>query len=273
LEGFYYMSLNVHNSEPLLKTEKIESTVVLTLNRPKAGNSISYELALELEKTFMDLGEDKSVSSIIITGEGDKFFCTGGDVKKYASFKTKEELQHVFDKICDVLDLIESVDIPVLAAINGYALGGGLELALASDIRVMSAKAEVGFPQSQIGVIPGWNGIERILSVLGRGSSMKLLLTGDRINASEAYRIGLVDEIAEEQSALHSALALAKRIQTAAPMSVRSIKKVVRENFQASRQEARDIARSEFARLWFTNDHKEAEAAFAQKRKAVFTNS
>jgi len=267
------MSSNEHNSESILKTQRIESIEVLTLNRPSAGNSISYELALELEKALVSVRADKSLSAIIITGEGEKFFCTGGDVKKYATFKTKDELHVVFDKICDVLDLIESIDIPVIAAINGFAIGGGLELALASDLRVMSASAELGFPQSRIGVIPGWNGIERILSTVGRGGAMKLLLTGDRINASEALRIGLIDAIAESQSVLETALALARRIQSAAPMAIRSVKKVVRENLYSSREEARRVARDEFAALWFTNDHKEAEAAFAQKRQPVFTNS
>ena len=144
---------------------------------------------------------------------------------------------------------------------------------MASDLRVMSASAELGFPQSRIGVIPGWNGIERILSTVGRGGAMKLLLTGDRINASEALRIGLIDAIAESQSVLETALALARRIQSAAPMAIRSVKKVVRENLYSSRKKAREVARDEFAALWFTNDHKEAEAAFAQKRQPVFTNS
>lgn len=267
------MLSNEHNSESLLKIKKIESIEIWTLNRPYAGNSISYELALELEKALVSVRGDHSISTIIITGEGEKFFCTGGDVKKYANFHTKEELQTVFDKICDVLDLIEAIDIPVIAAINGFAIGGGLEVALACDLRVMCNFAELGFPQSRIGVIPGWNGIERILSTISRGTAMKLLLTGDRITSAEALRIGLIDVVAENQPVLEVALTLAHKIQSAAPMSVRSVKKVVRENLYSSRADARRAARDEFATLWFTNDHKEAESAFAQKRKPVFTNS
>jgi enoyl-CoA hydratase/carnithine racemase len=266
------MSSNAHNSESILKIHKIESTVILTLNRPSAGNSMSYELALELDKSLQSIRTDSSVTSVIITGEGDKFFCTGGDVKKYASFNTKEELQLVFDKICDVLDLIESIDIPFIAAINGFAIGGGLELALACDLRVIKATAEVGFPQSRIGVIPGWNGIERLLNTTGRGIAMKMLLTGDRINAAEALRVGLAEEVAHDQSVLQCALSLAQRMQSAAPMSLGSVKKVVRSHLHYDKDQTRKLARDEFARLWFSKDHKEAEAAFAQKRQPIFVN-
>jgi len=267
------MSSNVHNSESVLKIEKVESTVILTLNRPSAGNSMSYELALELDKSLQNIRADSSVTSVIITGEGDKFFCTGGDVKKYASFNTKEELQLVFDRICDVLDLIEAIDIPFIAAINGFAIGGGLELALACDLRVIKDTAEVGFPQSRIGVIPGWNGIERLLNITGRGTAMKMLLTGDRIGSAEALRVGLVEEVADKQSVMECALSLAKRLQSAAPMSLGSVKRVARSHGVSGKEQTRQLARDEFARLWFTKDHKEAEAAFAQKRHPVFVNA
>ena len=138
-------------------------------------------------------------------------------------------------------------------------------------MRFAAAGVQMGFPQSRLGIIPGWNGIERVLAVAGRGTAMRLLLSGDRVDATEAHRLGLVDFVAQGESALDAALRYAARLDTAAPQSLKAMKQVVAQTLQAPRDQARMLARSEFGRLWFTADHKEAEAAFAQKRAPQFS--
>ena len=247
------------------------STRILTLDRQDAGNALSLELVVALEEALAKCRTDSSLRSVIITGAGEKFFCTGGDVKRYSTIENAEGLHEIFDRAAGVLDLVESCELPVFAAINGYAIGGGLELALACDMRFAAAGVQMGFPQSRLGIIPGWNGIERVLAVAGRGTAMRLLLSGDRVDATEAHRLGLVDFVAQGESALDAALRYAARLDTAAPQSLKAMKQVVAQTLQAPRDQARMLARSEFGRLWFTADHKEAEAAFAQKRAPQFS--
>ena len=247
------------------------STRILTLDRQDAGNALSLELVVALEGALAACRDDSSLRSVIITGAGEKFFCTGGDVKRYSLIEDATHLHEIFDRAAGLLDRIEACELPVFAAINGYAIGGGLELALACDMRFAAAGIQMGFPQSRLGIIPGWNGIERMLSVVGRGTAMRLLLSGDRVDANEAHRLGLVDFVAQDESALDAALAFAERLDSAAPQALRAMTRVVSQTLHAPRDQARALARAEFGRLWFTEDHKEAEAAFAQKRAPKFT--
>jgi enoyl-CoA hydratase len=264
------MLLNAHKPDAVLKIERHHNSYVLTFNRPKAGNSISLDLAEEIESALAEIAKESDVSAIILTGEGDKFFCSGGDVKKYAQIKETEELEEAFGKISRMLDTIENMDIPVIAAINGFAIGGGMELSVACDIRIIDENAQIGFPQTRIGLILGWFGTERLLQLVGRGSAMKMLMTGDRIDASQAYRICLVDQIAPSGQVVQAALEVADRIALAGPLAIRSMKKVVRACIHESRENSRAIAKKEFAKLWFTYDHKEAENAFIEKRPPKF---
>ena len=247
------------------------SARILTLDRQEAGNALSLELVVALEKALAKCRDDSSLRSVIITGAGEKFFCTGGDVKRYSLIEDAAGLHEIFDRAARLLDLIEDCELPVFAAINGYAIGGGLELALACDMRFAAAGVQMGFPQSRLGIIPGWNGIERVLAVAGRGTAMRLLLSGDRVDASEAHRLGLVDFVAQGESALDAALRYAARLDTAAPLSLKAMKQVVAQTLHAPRDQARMLARAEFGRLWFTADHQEAEAACAQKRAPQFS--
>jgi enoyl-CoA hydratase len=267
------MSLHSQDIDPVLKIERQGSAYILQLNRPTAGNSISTELAIAVENALQQIVQEKDISAIILTGEGNKFFCTGGDVKKYADVKTPEELEDAFGKIRQMADAIENIDIPVIAAINGFAIGGGLEICVACDLRVIDRGVQVGFPQTRIGLIPGWNGAERLLRIIGRGSAMKLLMTGDRIDAIEAYRIGLVDQLAEPGCVVQEALAIASRIALAGPLAIRAMKKVVRSYEHDPQEVSRETAKKEFSKLWFTNDHKEAEIAFIEKRTPQFSGS
>ena len=261
-------------AEVLVLAERRATALILRLNRPGSGNAISRELALALGEHLRACASDTALRTLIITGSGTRYFCTGGDVKAYARLASPEELDRVFNLMRDVCDSIERLPCPVIAAINGFAVGGGAELALACDLRVAEVSAQIGFPQSRLGIMPGWDGIERLLRTVGRAAAAKLLYSGQRVNAAEARELRLVDEIAPDGKALERALELAATFAEVAPLSLGAIKTALREAGCAGTAQAADQARSHarasFARLWFTADHKEAERAFEQKRPPRF---
>jgi enoyl-CoA hydratase/carnithine racemase len=262
-------------SEPLVLAERHGAALVLRLNRPEAGNAISRGVAEALGAQVRACATDETLRCVIITGAGERYFCTGGDVKAYAALEAPADLDRVFNIMRDVCDAIEALPCPVIAAINGYSVGGGSELALACDLRIAAASAQIGFPQSRLGIMPGWDGTERLLRAVGRASAARLLYSGKRVSAAEALAMRLVDEVAPDGQALQAALALAATFAEVAPQSLGAIKRALHEASAAgSLQEAaqaRARARAEFARLWFTEDHKEAERAFAEKRAPVFS--
>jgi enoyl-CoA hydratase/carnithine racemase len=258
--------------QPVLISDRRGSTLVLHLNRPDAGNAINGELAHALLTRLAACEGDTELRSIVITGTGERFFCTGGDVKAYAMLASVAELDRAFGLMRDVCDKLERLPCAVIAAINGYAIGGGAELALACDLRVAQASAQIGFPQSRLGLIPGWDGAERLLRTVGRSQAAKLMFSGLRVGAQEAHGIGLIDEIAPDGQVLVRALEWAASVAEVAPLSLGAIKDVLRDGGSGPADAApgRVRARETFARLWFTADHKEAEAAFAQKRAPRF---
>jgi enoyl-CoA hydratase/carnithine racemase len=257
--------------EALVTCERQGDVLVARLNRPNDGNAINLALARELAALVHSCAADTTLRALVITGTGTRFFCTGGDVKAYAQVETAEELNQVFDLIRGLLDQLEALPCPVIAAINGYAIGGGSELALACDLRVMDGTAQIGFPQSRLGIMPGWDGLGRLVALVGRGAAARLLLKGTRISATEAQAIGLVDEVTPPGESLAQALALATSLSEAAPLSLAAIKSALRDACGDDLAAARQRAREAFGRLWFTADHKEAERAFAEKRTPLFT--
>ena len=259
--------------EILVVTERQGNCLIATLNRPGDGNAISLAVARELAAVVATCASDRSLRALVITGAGPRFFCTGGDVKAYARVNTAEELNQVFDLIRNLLDAIETLHCPVIAAINGYAIGGGAELVLACDLRVMDAGAQIGFPQSRLGILPGWDGMARLVPLVGRGAAARLLLTGGRIDAGEAMSLGLVHEVAPSGEALTRALAMAATLAEAAPLAQAAIKAALRPICAADAASARASARDAFAQLWFSADHKEAERAFAAKRTPRFAGA
>ena len=260
-------------AEALVLAERQDDCLVARLNRPGDGNAISLALARELAALVEACAADRALRALVITGTGPRFFCTGGDVKAYARIESADELNTVFDLIRDLLDALEALHCPVIAAINGYAVGGGAELALACDLRVMDASAQIGFPQSRLGILPGWDGVGRLVPLVGRGAAARLLLGGNRIDALEAQSIGLVDEVAPLGESLAKAMETARRFREAAPLSLAAIKIALRDAACGDAFAARQRAREAFSRLWFTADHKEAERAFAEKRAPRFSGA
>jgi enoyl-CoA hydratase len=168
-----------------------------------------------------------------------------------------------------MLDEIEAVDVPVIAAINGYALGGGADLALACDVRIASTGAQIGLVQAKVGLISGWNGVERLVETVGRSTAMKLLLTAERLSAREALAAGLVD-IVTEGPAIEEALRFAERLNEVGPLTLGAAKRTVLATLRSSPREARRVSARVFEELWFSADHREAESAFVEKRKPKF---
>lgn len=259
--------------DPVLLAQRRGTALVLHLNRPDAGNAINRELAQALLDRLQACQGDAGLRSIVITGTGERFFCTGGDVKAYATLQSPAELEHVFGLMREVCDRLEQLPCAVIAAINGYAVGGGAELSVACDLRVAQASAQIGFPQSRLGLIPGWDGAERLVRTVGRSQAARLLFSGLRVSAHEAREIGLVDEVAPDGHALARGLELADTFAEVAPLSLGAIKTVLRGDGGSppAASPARIRAREDFARLWFTEDHKEAEQAFAEKRAPRFS--
>jgi len=257
-------------TKPPIRCDRVGAALVLTICRPEAGNSIDQTTAKALRDALRTNRKDRSLRAVIVTGEGGKFFCSGGDLKAYRALKTKKQLAIAFGRVRKLLDDFEAFPLPVLAAIDGYALGGGMEMAMACDLRFASATARLGVPQGRLSLIPGWNGAQRLVELAGRGEALKLMFTGEPLTATEAHRVGLVDEIADGPRALEHALAFTERLGKTAPLALGAIKTVVRASVRSSAATAVRVATREFEKLWFTLDHREAEAAFAEKRLPAF---
>jgi enoyl-CoA hydratase/carnithine racemase len=251
--------------KPPVRTHIQSRILVITIDREEAGNSISLDTALAMRDALRTVSGLNDLRGIVITGAGERFFCSGGDLKAYSAIATKNELASTFGAVRDLLNDMEGHALPIVAAINGYALGGGAELALACDIRFADGKAKMGFPQSRLGLIPGWNGTERLVRTIGRSRATRLLLTAARLTAAEALTIGLVDGVSERNVVDHAVAFLAEL--PAAPLALAAVKRAVRASFS---EDAASVNAKIFEDLWFTEDHREAEKAFAEKRDPNF---
>ena len=256
-------------SSEVLKVEHRDGAALLTIDRPHAGNSISAEVTAALEEAVDALERDRDLVAIVITGAGNKFFSSGGDIKQYRELVTREQLQSAFARPRRLLDRLEALPVPVIAAVNGIALGGGAELMLACDVRFAAPTASIGFPYVRLGLIPGWHGAERLTRAIGYANAMHLLTTGEPVDAAEALRLGLVNRVCD-RPVVEAALVLTEKLAEAAPLSLAATKRVLLAASHLPREEARRIAEDDFADLWLSEDHREAEAAFAAKRRPVF---
>jgi (E)-benzylidenesuccinyl-CoA hydratase len=263
------MSGSTKTSEAPVLAERLGHALVITINRPEAGNSVSLEVAEEIERVLRSHETSPGLWAAVLTGAGERFFCTGGDLKAYRSLHTRAQLARAFGRVRKMLDGVEAFSLPVIAAINGYAVGGGADLALACDLRIASASARIGFLHTRVGLISGWDGVQRLVEALGRSTAMKLMLTGEKLSAADAHEIGLVD-IVSESSAIDAALRFTEQLRDAAPLTLRATKKAVLAATRKSPAEARRVSAKVFEGLWFSADHREAERAFVEKRPPLF---
>lgn len=239
---------------------------VITLNRPEALNAMNTETVNELRDLLKEISDDETIRCLILTGEG-RAFCSGGDINEESEKNVITGYE--FARNCDeVLDTIEHFRVPVIAAINGYALGGGLEFALACDIRIASKKAFLGSPEISLAVIPGWGGTQRFPRLVGASKAKQLMFTGDKISAEEAYRIGLVDELAEPDALMKDAMTMAEKIAHWGPLAMKYLKIAVTDGMECDLQRGIQIESALFAQLYGTEDQQEAMYAFLEKRPA-----
>ena len=253
----------------VVTTERVGPAMVVRIDRESSGNAISREVVAGLAESVREAAAADGLAAVVITGSGGKFFAAGGDLKQYRELLTRSELATAFAGPRALMDAIETLPMPVIAAINGYALGGGAELALAADLRIASENARIGFPYVKLGLIAGWDGMERLARCCGYGHAMHLLLTGESIGAERAERIGLVSEVVSG-NVLDAALAHAERFAGYAPLALRATKTMLRRAFTGPAAPAREEAQAWFSDLWVSEDHREAETAFVEKRSPRF---
>ncbi|TDV57743.1 enoyl-CoA hydratase/isomerase family protein [Actinophytocola oryzae] len=249
-----------------------EGVAVLTLNRPEKHNSIDRPMRAELKRAWERLATDRDIRVAVITGAGTRAFCTGSDLtatpKPDHAFAADLFGGNGSDHLLAGLD---EAGIPLIAAVNGYAIGGGMEIALACDIRLASGNASFGLSEVRVGSIPGAGGTQRLPRAVGQSLAMQMLLTGDRIGADHALRAGLVSEVLPGKELLPRALAIATRIAANAPLSVRAIKQLVHRGLDAPLEVAMRLEHAAFGLIRETDDRAEGRAAFTEGRPARFT--
>lgn len=252
-----------------ISTKVFDGILTITINRPDSLNALNSEFFEELDSLLDKVETDPGVGAIIITGSG-KAFVAGADIAEMSGMAPAEasRFSHMGQQVFAKMEAIEK---PIIAAINGYALGGGLELAMACDLRLASAQAKFGQPEVNLGLLPGFAGTQRLPRLIGLGNALWLLLTAETISAQEAFRIGLVQKIVEEGSVVKEAEKLASLILTKGPSAVRKIKTVVRHGLQMDFADACKLESAEFGSL-FDNEGKEGMEAFLQKRKPNFNH-
>ena len=237
---------------------------LITVNRPEALNALNTETVDELRELLKTIDEDESIRCLILTGEG-RAFCSGGDINEESEKNVITGYE--FSRNCmEVLDYMEHFRTPIIGAINGYALGGGLELALACDIRIASKTAKLGSPEITLAVIPGWGGTQRLPRLIPLSKAKQLMFTGDSIVAEEAHRIGLVDEVSEPDELMADALRMAEKIAHWGPLAMKYLKTAVNDGLQCDLQRGLQIEAALFAQLYGTQDQQEAMHAFLEKR-------
>jgi len=252
-----------------LLLERTDAIALLTVNRPKVLNALNTATLDELRRLVLALKHDETVRCVILTGAGEKSFIAGADINELA-VQTPTGGRDLAMRGQHVLDLIENLGKPVIAAINGYALGGGCELAMACTIRIAADTARIGQPEINLGIIPGYAGTQRLTRLVGRGRALEMLLTGDPIGAHEAHRIGLVNRVVPPGELLKEARALAATLASKAPVAVRYIIDAVNKGLQMPFGEAQVHEATLFGLVASTEDMREGTKAFLEKRKAEF---
>ncbi len=256
-------------SEPLILQERKDRVVLLTLNRPEVMNSFNFPMLLALKERVEALQIDPEVRVLIIVGAGPKAFCAGADLKERASLSEMQVREFIFT-IRNLFTFIEYLNKPVIAAVNGVALGGGTELALACDIRIASASATLGLTETRLAIIPGAGGTQRLPRLIGRGKAKELIFTGRRVEAQEALQIGLVNKVCPPETLLDECRAMAGMICEAGPIAVQQAKYAINYGLEADLHTGLAIESNAYWVTVPTADRLEGLAAFGEKRKPVY---
>ena len=244
----------------------------VTINRPDKLNALNAQAKTELREVLTRLKTDTTVDVVILTGAGEKAFVAGTDIRELTALNAESGKEFSAEGQ-EVFDLIENLGKPVIAAVNGYALGGGCELALACHIRIASENAKFGQPEVNLGIIPGYGGTQRLARLIGRGRAMELILTGNQIDAQEALRIGLVNAVVPQPELMSAAMRMAQVIAGKGQVAVRMALKAVNMTHETTLSDGQQLEASLFGVCCDTADFKEGTAAFLEKRKPSFKKS
>jgi enoyl-CoA hydratase len=252
-----------------LKLEKKNSIAYVTIDRPKVLNALNMATMQELWQVFSELKEDRETRVVILTGSGEKAFVAGADINELAKNDAVQAKAYTH-KGQATLDLIENLGKPVIACVNGFALGGGCEIAMACTMRLASENAKLGQPEVKLGIIPGYGGTQRLPRLVGTGLAMQILLTGEMITAQEAWRIGLVNEVVPAERLIARAEEIAQKIIGMAPLAIQYCMEAVNQGMNMTLQEGLFLEATLFGVCCATEDKKEGTTAFLEKRAARF---
>ena len=251
--------------------EKEGHLAIVTINRPKALNALNSETLKDLDIVLEDLENDNNIYSVILTGAGEKAFVAGADISEMKDLSEEEGKN--FGLLGNrVFRRLEKLDKPVIAAISGFALGGGCELAMACDIRIASEKAKFAQPETGLGITPGFGGTQRLPRLVGEGKAKELIYTCAIIKADEALRIGLVNKVVALENLMDEAKAMANAIMANGPVAVRLCKDAINRGMQVDIDKAIEIEAEDFGKCFATEDQKEGMTAFMEKRAKNFSN-
>ena len=252
-----------------VKVELRDGILFLTIDRPKVLNALNAATVEEIFHVFSTAHDDVTVKAVILTGSGEKAFVAGADINELAQ-KTPITGKETSERGQAVLSFIERFPKPVIAAINGFALGGGCELALACHIRIASEKAQIGLPEVTLGIIPGYGGTQRMARLLGKGKALELICTGDRIGAADAERIGLVNKVVPADQLMSVAEEMARKMMSRGPLAIRAAIEAVIRGGEMPFEEGQFLEATLFGLLCASDDTKEGMNAFLEKRPARF---
>lgn len=253
-----------------IKFEVNEGIATVTVNRPKAMNALNSQVLDELRMAFHEVVQNDEIRAVILTGEG-KAFVAGADIAEMNKLNAVEARAFA-KKGHGVMNMIENIEKPVIAAVNGFALGGGCELCMACDIRIASTKAKFGQPEVGLGLIPGFGGNLRLPRLVGKGNAKYLIYSADMIDAAEAYRIGLVQKVAEPEELIAEAEKIAAKIAAQAPIAVSVAKDVINNGYDIDMKSGSKYEVNAFSLIFDSEDMKEGTTAFLEKRKATWKN-
>lgn len=255
-----------------LAVERTGATAIVTVNRPSARNALNVEIVTELRELVDALAVDADVRVVILTGAGDRAFVAGADIAELATL-TPASAQAFAQRGQALCDALERMGKPVIAAINGYALGGGCEVAMACTVRIAADTAKIGQPEISLGLLPGYGGTQRLPRFVGSGRALELMLTGEPVSAEEAWRIGLVNRVVPADALMTEARSLAEVLASKAPVAARHILEAVHDGMQMSLREGCALEASLFGLAAGTEDWREGTRAFLEKRRPSFTGS
>ena len=253
-----------------LLLENIGATRIITINRPDQMNALNKATIEELHAAFADAEADENVRAIVLTGAREKAFVAGADIKEFASFSIEQGQELSLLGHEQLFNFVERLNTPVIAAVNGYAFGGGLELAMSCHMRVASSNAVMGLPEVSLGVIPGYGGTQRLPRLVGRGKATELIVTAGRLSAADALQWGLVNHVVELEALMQFTTDLAGKIEKLSPSAISSALRAVQAGFDSEAIGLKAEA-EEFGKCFGTEDFKEGTSAFMEKRKPTFT--